>query len=170
MATTTVAPPKRCLDNWSFYDATGYCYKVFHNATWENAENFCYSYGAHLTSIHSLEEDLFIASNGFPCIALKIKMVTDMISFDPNDHGMSWQNIAWIGLFTVTNQTDWMWIDHTPYNYSIWGPTRPCCSSVAAYCVGLRNGPVWGWPVGVWADDECDDIFGHFVCKKLAYQ
>uniref|UniRef100_A0AC34GC99 C-type lectin domain-containing protein n=1 Tax=Panagrolaimus sp. ES5 TaxID=591445 RepID=A0AC34GC99_9BILA len=59
-ATTTPKPiPKTCPPSWTYYvvnGTTGYCYKVFDNATWIDAEDSCKVHGSHLASVHILDE------------------------------------------------------------------------------------------------------------------
>uniref|UniRef100_A0A914YAF0 C-type lectin domain-containing protein n=1 Tax=Panagrolaimus superbus TaxID=310955 RepID=A0A914YAF0_9BILA len=58
-----------CTDGWTYYPPTGFCYGVNQlpqtfsggsipssPATWQNAENYCQSIGAHLVTINSLAE------------------------------------------------------------------------------------------------------------------
>uniref|UniRef100_A0A914QWT1 C-type lectin domain-containing protein n=1 Tax=Panagrolaimus davidi TaxID=227884 RepID=A0A914QWT1_9BILA len=150
-----VAPtplPKKCPNNWCFFDKTGYCYFVGTNKTWGESEDYCISQNSHLASIHSLDENSF---------------VTNIIPFNPNNHACNVEQFAWIGLFTVTNKTDWRWIDGTSYNYSLWAPGRPSGVYSIAYCVVLWNGPSCSAPLETWADGNCGSVYGFYICKKL---
>ena len=66
--TTTHAPatvtPTICWTNWTYFPHTGYCYRAFDQATWQNADNQCrdVNIGVHLASIHDEAEALFVAS------------------------------------------------------------------------------------------------------------
>jgi regenerating islet-derived protein 4 len=57
--TTTTA--FQCPSNWAEFE--GHCYILKSTSySWNNAENDCATYGAHLTSIHSKAEDDFVYS------------------------------------------------------------------------------------------------------------
>lgn len=59
---TTTTPKMPCLWGWTFYKNTGYCYNVFRASyQWLMAEESCTIDGAHLASIHSLDEAKFLA-------------------------------------------------------------------------------------------------------------
>uniref|UniRef100_A0A914EDE9 Uncharacterized protein n=1 Tax=Acrobeloides nanus TaxID=290746 RepID=A0A914EDE9_9BILA len=47
-----------CDPEWTYFNNS--CYKVFHNANWTSAQDFCMKNGSNLTSIHSLEENQFL--------------------------------------------------------------------------------------------------------------
>lgn len=61
-AATTTIHPKTCDNGWTYFSLTGFCYTGFDNETWVLAEERCTIDRAHLTSIHSSEEALFLAS------------------------------------------------------------------------------------------------------------
>uniref|UniRef100_A0A914PZG0 C-type lectin domain-containing protein n=1 Tax=Panagrolaimus davidi TaxID=227884 RepID=A0A914PZG0_9BILA len=109
---TTPKPKNQCPETWTYHSSTEACYKVYTQDTnWTYAENFCFlKAGAHLVSIHSLEENAF---------------VTNLIPFDPNNHKCNTFALAWIGLFSVTQQETWQWTDNSPFNYSLWAPGKP---------------------------------------------
>uniref|UniRef100_A0A914QHH9 C-type lectin domain-containing protein n=1 Tax=Panagrolaimus davidi TaxID=227884 RepID=A0A914QHH9_9BILA len=61
--TTTTLKPKICPASWVYYDVTGFCYLVVNKATkWSDAEDWCFSQGGHLASIHSQAENNFVTS------------------------------------------------------------------------------------------------------------
>uniref|UniRef100_A0A914R0R4 C-type lectin domain-containing protein n=1 Tax=Panagrolaimus davidi TaxID=227884 RepID=A0A914R0R4_9BILA len=93
--------PTKCLETWTFYNTTGYCYKAFDNATWLDAENRCNINGAHLTSIHSNEENLFVANLAYWSGA-------DVC----NGHMQ-----GLVGLFRQEMSAQWQWTDGTAYDY-----------------------------------------------------
>lgn len=76
----------------------GNCYKAFTppSITWPDAESACVSEGAHLVSIHSIEEQTWL-------------------------HSMYGKNY-YPGLHDV-GSNDWAWTDGTPFDFSDWGPT-----------------------------------------------
>uniref|UniRef100_A0A914R7E5 C-type lectin domain-containing protein n=1 Tax=Panagrolaimus davidi TaxID=227884 RepID=A0A914R7E5_9BILA len=146
----TTSKPKACPPSWVHYDVTGFCYLVVNETLqWGDAEDWCFSHGAHLASIHSLAENSF---------------VTNMIPFDPNEHGCNTRQFAYIGLYSVTNQQHWRWTDNTPFDFSAWAPGRPCCKQ--SICGIIWNGPPCGAPLETWADDVCFDLNQHFICKR----
>uniref|UniRef100_A0AC34FEB7 C-type lectin domain-containing protein n=1 Tax=Panagrolaimus sp. ES5 TaxID=591445 RepID=A0AC34FEB7_9BILA len=150
---TPTQNPQKCSGNWKYFETTGFCYKSFtKDSNWGDAENFCFTQGGHLTSIHSLAENIFVAN---------------LIPFAPNDHTCDKDTWAWIGFFTVTKDANWMWTDNTAFNFSAWAPGRPCCPK-NSYCGILWNGPPCGGaPLETWADGTCSAIASYFVCKKL---
>uniref|UniRef100_A0AC34FWZ6 C-type lectin domain-containing protein n=1 Tax=Panagrolaimus sp. ES5 TaxID=591445 RepID=A0AC34FWZ6_9BILA len=147
---TTTIKAKQCPNSWIYYDHTGFCYCVFNKTSnWGDAEDWCFSQGGHLASIHSLAENSF---------------VTNLIPFDPNDHSCDYGNFVYIGLYTLTDQATWRWTDDSPYDYSGWAPGRPAHKN--ARCGMILNGPPCGFPVESWAEYFCGDIVTHFICKK----
>lgn len=60
---TTTITTTTCFWGWTYYEITGHCYKVFlEPVAFLTAEDSCKLDGAHLASIHSQNETLFIAS------------------------------------------------------------------------------------------------------------
>lgn len=51
-----------CDDGWTHFTETNFCYKVFFNKSWDDAEFECQSKLGHLASIHSENESNFIVS------------------------------------------------------------------------------------------------------------
>merc|ERR1712142_1261842 len=52
--------PPDCPEGWADFDSE--CYKVFQSKkSWQDAENYCQGEGGHLASIHSEEENNFVA-------------------------------------------------------------------------------------------------------------
>ncbi|KHJ92605.1 lectin C-type domain protein [Oesophagostomum dentatum] len=51
-----------CESEWTYFVQANSCYKVFFGQKWADAEAFCVEQGAHLASVHSAQENTFIAS------------------------------------------------------------------------------------------------------------
>ncbi|KAM5152371.1 secretory phospholipase A2 receptor isoform 2-T2 [Mantella aurantiaca] len=108
--TPTIDKDQECPPLWDSEAHLEYCYKVFHHEkmlrkrTWQEAENLCQDFGAHLVSFSHLEEE---------------KFVTELLSsmFSRDDHRQ-----FWIG-FSNSNPSakgSWEWSDGTPVASAYW--------------------------------------------------
>ncbi|KAK0427242.1 hypothetical protein QR680_010130 [Steinernema hermaphroditum] len=94
-----------CPDGWSHRG--GQCYQYFIEEkdgektaiTWEDSHKRCRDQGAHLASIHSEEENNFVAT------------LTDK---------RGWYDSPWIGMIVGINNSSFGWSDGSPYQYSKW--------------------------------------------------
>lgn len=145
------ALPKRilyCPSGWTFFEKSQFCYKTFFQAEWEEAEQRCVSEGAHLASIHSLDENDFVAGMAH------VDMTVD------------WRDGAWIGLSTVKNNpTTWKWTDGTPTDYSHWADGEPQDDGNCATLYPDEINANGNYNLH-WDDNDCGEKLRAFICKR----
>merc|ERR1711973_364569 len=134
-----------CPSDWTPFN--GSCHKYFGvPLKWSEARNTCLDLEADLASIHSEEENDFVAS-------------------------LTGGNYCWLGGYrydpctgcTSCPNCGFLWTDGTPRNFNNWGGP-PSNSHGDEYCMGL-NGAIE--TQGNWNDVPCDRTdLGRFVCKK----
>ena len=134
-----VLPPLqlKCPEGWEPFKFA--CYKTFIEALeWRAAEDRCKKVNAHLASIHSTKENLFISN-----------MLTRIDS-----------NAAWIGGYNdAEGGFFWSWTDGSSWNYDNWHIGEPNNYAGVEHCMELRK-------FGVHNDKNCSDVLS-FVCHIM---
>ncbi|KAM3599721.1 uncharacterized protein V6R79_010309 [Siganus canaliculatus] len=131
----TPPPSQGCAEGWTALAHFRYCFRLFHNVdwsqkkSWEGAREDCVSRGGDLASIHSQEEESFLAlySKG---------------------------SSKWIGLKHNAVEGGYSWSDGTPLSHTNWGPEEPNNHEGREECVEMvstTNGS-YSW----WNDLNCD--------------
>uniref|UniRef100_A0AC34FYG5 C-type lectin domain-containing protein n=1 Tax=Panagrolaimus sp. ES5 TaxID=591445 RepID=A0AC34FYG5_9BILA len=147
-STNSPSSTKNCSNGWNYFEKTDSCYFLLFNEarTWNESENQCNSYGAHLTSIHSEEESIFVN-----------RTLSDFFGTSPYRC-----TEIWIGLYSNDNKTTWKWTDNSPLgDYLPWWPGYPAsfygnCAVLGDFC-----------PRRVLGNLFCD-VKRYSVCKKAA--
>lgn len=109
----------------------GHYYKVFDDdLTWDEAKSICESYGGHLVTITSQQEN---------------KIVSDLV-----ENGS--MGAYWIG---AQRDDDWKWITGEDFTYSNWQPDRPD-DNESGMVIQLFNNNVYENQLGLWDDTWTD--------------
>uniref|UniRef100_A0A914PLR7 C-type lectin domain-containing protein n=1 Tax=Panagrolaimus davidi TaxID=227884 RepID=A0A914PLR7_9BILA len=147
---TTTSKPKSCPDSWTFYETTGFCYRVFiENATWLEAEDRCKVDGAHLASIHNSNENNF---------------VLQLATFHQSD--CDWTKEPWIGLITEDENKQWKWTDGTPFDYNNWLSGQPDNAGIENCGQMIITSQCSIWTPGQFNNYLCKSVIARFVCKR----
>ncbi|KAK2863344.1 hypothetical protein Q5P01_002877 [Channa striata] len=131
-----------CSEGWFHFD--GRCFKYVQKPmSWSKAELNCLSMGAHLASVHNLQE--------YEEIQRQIVAATHHY------------NETWIGGSDAQLEDVWLWSDGSIFHYShSWCPKEPNNAGGSQHCLRINYG-----------DQKCWDDFqcGYFhpsVCAKKA--
>ncbi|CAN9503894.1 unnamed protein product [Ophioblennius macclurei] len=127
-----------------WYSFKGRCYQyVASHMEWADAELHCVSQGGNLVSIHSVEEQNFVAS--------LIK------NFDPEE------GVTWIGLSDLHKESRWMWSDGSRVNFVFWGSGQPDNLGNYEHCAEVN------WlPANKWNDSRCSHTFPSVCALRTA--
>ncbi|XP_068706600.1 uncharacterized protein [Montipora foliosa] len=89
-----------CPADWIYFK--GYCYRKVSSScdSWSNGQSICTTLGAHLPSVHSQEENVFL------------------------------QNLynaekGWLGLSDINREGTFNWSDGTPFDFHYWAMNQP---------------------------------------------
>jgi hypothetical protein len=121
----------------------GSCYEFFGAlSAWATAEASCVSWGGHLASVQSGEENVFLdrwaAELGIPA---------------GNGAGL------WLGGADTAQDDNFRWSDGSPFTFPGWAANQPNDGVGAADCVEKRNDGTG------WYDRRCTDSLA-FVCEQ----
>ncbi|KAJ4932054.1 hypothetical protein JOQ06_010487, partial [Pogonophryne albipinna] len=106
-------------------------YRLFdHRSTWDQARRICSWFDSSLASVHSAEEEAFLANT---------------LSKMSKAHGDNW----WLGLHTYENDGRFHWSDHSVLNYVSWALGRPHPVSRDRRCIHMSA------KKADWADQKC---------------
>jgi hypothetical protein len=145
--TTTTEQAGPCLTGWMYNNVTNYCYiQTPMNINWTTAEQYCAYNGAHLASIHSLDELKYISGIN------------------------SYYDFIWIGLHSDDNGVVWKWTDNTPFDYRNWlvnNPTRGgnLCTFIWDFLAAVNDGYGYGF-----SNSKDCNLLKHGYCKKPVLQ
>uniref|UniRef100_A0A671WE13 Mannose receptor C-type 2 n=1 Tax=Sparus aurata TaxID=8175 RepID=A0A671WE13_SPAAU len=117
-------------------------YKFFdHRTTWDQAQRICSWFDSSLASVHSAEEEAFLANT-----LAKMSKV----------EGDNW----WLGLHTYEYDGRFRWSDHSVLNYVSWALGRPHPLSRDRRCVYMSA------TKADWADQKCHSDLP-YICKRV---
>ncbi|XP_022112054.1 lectin-like [Acanthaster planci] len=117
------------------------CYKLYDEAkNWAAAEQRCVADGAHLTSVHSAEEDDFL----------------NQLS----QQGTAGNKHTWIGLNDHQAEGSYVWTDGSPTDYLNWHKGEPNNHGKGEHCMEINFFEL----DGTWNDHFCDREH-RFICK-----
>ncbi|RCN48327.1 lectin C-type domain protein [Ancylostoma caninum] len=148
--TPAVCTQRRCAahcdSEWTYFVQANSCYKLFFGQKWDDAEAFCIEQGGHLASVHSEQENTFVANLA-----------------RTNEKQSNPHELTWIGLKASGNA--WVWSDKTKVDYINWAPKQPD-NPGKENCVQIAQDPSdHGWYEN-WNNEDCNTVMRAFVCKK----
>ncbi|XP_061837872.2 C-type mannose receptor 2 isoform X1 [Nerophis lumbriciformis] len=117
-------------------------YKFFdHRTTWDQAQRICSWFDSSLASVHSAQEEKFLAST-----------LNQMVKAE----GDNW----WLGLHTYHEDGRFRWSDHSVLNYVSWATGRPRPLSHDRRCVHMTASKA------EWAEQKCPSDLP-YICKRV---
>uniref|UniRef100_A0A914XXC5 C-type lectin domain-containing protein n=1 Tax=Panagrolaimus superbus TaxID=310955 RepID=A0A914XXC5_9BILA len=149
--TTPSKNPSPCLWGWTYNKKTKYCYALFQESyEWAMAEERCTIDGAHLASIHSTDEAMFVANLGA----------------DKDD---CYRSTVFIGFHTEDNNTHWRWTDGTSFDYANWSPGNPTLPGIRN-CGTFLLANKCNSNAGQFVNAVCDGVMPKFICKMKRFK
>uniref|UniRef100_A0A665USI8 Mannose receptor, C type 2 n=1 Tax=Echeneis naucrates TaxID=173247 RepID=A0A665USI8_ECHNA len=117
-------------------------YKFFdHRTTWDQARRICSWFDSSLASVHSAEEEAFLANTLHKMVKVE---------------GDNW----WLGLYTYENDGRFRWSDNSVLNYVSWALGRPHPLSRDRKCIHISASKA------DWADQKCHSDLP-YICKRV---
>ncbi|KAH7718499.1 venom C-type lectin mannose binding isoform 3 [Aphelenchoides avenae] len=121
-----------------------------YDKTFDEAHTICLEYGAHLASMHSVEENNLLKS-----------FAARHIDVDAT---------AWVGLYAPKMDCRFEWSDGSALDYTNWYPGRPMCNGGNPwYCVTMItdiSGKDWPETVITNIYDDICSLRHHAICQK----
>ncbi|XP_072042888.1 EGF-like repeat and discoidin I-like domain-containing protein 3 [Amphiura filiformis] len=135
-----------CKPGWEGYN--NYCYSFNHAATvmYFEANKSCSDMGSQLVSIHSQEEQDFLAGH--------IRYHQQVTSFG-----------YFIGLNDIDNETTWKWTDGTQVDFNAWNEDEP--NNIGDEdCAGMYGDITQLDSRGLWNSFQCDASMA-YICRAF---
>jgi hypothetical protein len=127
----------------SYHTFNGHTYaKCTEAKAWRDARLFCLTYGAHLVSVGSAEENAFLYSIGR--------------GMDDMDY--------WSGMNDSAHEGEWVWESGEPASYFSWAAGEPDNCGGEYGAEGEDCCELGGFAPGQWNDLTCDNPLG-FICE-----
>jgi C-type mannose receptor len=145
--------PQVCPDEWEHFQGNCYLFETTRRP-WADQEAFCVSEGAHVTSVHSAEENAFVGEM-MPPHSMQNGI---FIGIAP---GHQFNNPGTFATFEN------VWSDGSANDFTNWGSLLP--NSIFEECAHMFNIPTQtpSGPPFFWNDMTCSSSFPT-VCKKPA--
>ncbi|TKR96504.1 hypothetical protein L596_010512 [Steinernema carpocapsae] len=140
-----------CDPEWTRFPSTNFCYRAIdnHDNDWFQSETLCQTYGAHLASISSLAENLFLGK------------LADAFYVGTSDK----HEKAFTGLHYSNKTKTFQWSDGCPFSYANWEEGEPNnYGNSNEDCVEM----ILSLPGKEWNDVTCSYDTRTILCKKPA--
>ena len=135
-----------CSDGWSDFDSN--CYKAFDvnvSIDWYDAADLCKSKKSVMVSLHSVEEEKFIA---------------DMVDSTEYQHFFTW-----LGGKRNSTNSRFKWEDGTVFGYEHFQYPEDEVYS----CISMHRVPIFRSYFWMWMTDNCFETLARkIVCKKIS--